>query len=186
MTPHRDVTWTSLLGRIYRTRAHDYRQYSTLFCDAVATVHDDVERALADDRAAHARAKAEGRTTRGIDGRGEPRDPAPLTRQAALSDAVDRAVYRALTYRGPARPLRSGDDDPECDTHPGFLGWDAVSLTHVRPDGRRRHGPDPATADAEREAQRAAGAGAGTGTGRPGATDAAGWRHAHDQAPPPF
>lgn len=35
---NRDVTWTTLLGRIYRTRAHDYRQYVTLLTESVAGV----------------------------------------------------------------------------------------------------------------------------------------------------
>lgn len=36
MDQSRTVTWTSLLGKIYRTRAHDYRQYTTWHSQAVA------------------------------------------------------------------------------------------------------------------------------------------------------
>jgi hypothetical protein len=158
MAPNRDVTWTSLLGRIYRTRAHDYRQYSSLFRGAVQRVHQDVEQALADDATAQARARAEGRTDLGLDARGERRQRTTLTRQAALADAVDRAVYRALTYRGAARPLRAGDDYPDTDTDPAFLGWDSLSLTHVTATGERRCGPDPDVARDERDQQEAAAA----------------------------
>ena len=31
MTPRRDLTWTTLLGQVARTRAHDYRQYADAF-----------------------------------------------------------------------------------------------------------------------------------------------------------
>src|SRR5690606_5770514 len=121
-------------------------------------VHQDVEQALADDAAAQARARAEGRTDAGLDGRGERRQPTPLTRQAALADAVDRAVYRALTYRGAARPLRAGDDYPDTDTDPAFLGWDSLSLTHVSETGERRSGPNPDVARDERDRQEASAA----------------------------
>ena len=38
LSANRDVTWTSLLGRIYRTRAWDYRRYVTVLTDAVDTI----------------------------------------------------------------------------------------------------------------------------------------------------
>lgn len=38
LAANRDVTWTSLLGRIYRTRAWDYRRYVTLLTDAMDAV----------------------------------------------------------------------------------------------------------------------------------------------------
>ncbi|KUG58460.1 hypothetical protein AVL62_11205 [Serinicoccus chungangensis] len=40
LAENRDMTWTSLLGRLYRTRSHDYRQYAHLVTDAVDRVHD--------------------------------------------------------------------------------------------------------------------------------------------------
>ena len=151
MDTDRDVTWTSLLGRIYRTRAHDYRQYSTLYRQALDRVETAVSHALAADQAARDAARAQCRPGNGLNGRGEPRQQTPLTRQQALADAVDAAIYRALTYRGPARTLRAGDDHPGTDTDPAYLGWDIIDLTHTGPAGRRRHGPDPDTAEAERD-----------------------------------
>ena len=153
MAANRDVTWTSLLGRIYRTRAHDYRQYSTLYRQALDRVETAVSDALAADRAARDTARAEGTAGSGVDGRGEPRQQAPLTRERALADAVDAAIYRALTYRGPAQVLRAGDDHPGTDTDPAYLGWDIIDLTHTGPAGRRRHGPDPDTARTEQQTQ---------------------------------
>src|SRR5699024_8676743 len=41
---NRDVTWTTTLSRVYRTRVHDYRELVTLMVDAlerVATVPED-------------------------------------------------------------------------------------------------------------------------------------------------
>lgn len=46
--PNRDMTWTSLLGRIYRTKTHDYNQYTALL--RMAT--DQVAAAPVDQRAA--------------------------------------------------------------------------------------------------------------------------------------
>ena len=39
LAENRDMTWTSLLGRLYRTRSHDYRQYAHLVTDAFDRVH---------------------------------------------------------------------------------------------------------------------------------------------------
>lgn len=39
MTPRRDITWTTLLGQVARTRGHDYRQYADAF-DRLAPVPD--------------------------------------------------------------------------------------------------------------------------------------------------
>lgn len=38
LAANRDVTWTSLLGRIYRTRAWDYRRYVTVLTEAIEHV----------------------------------------------------------------------------------------------------------------------------------------------------
>lgn len=195
MATNRDVTWTSLLGRIYRTRAHDYRQYSTLYRQAIDRVDQDARDALDADEQARARARAEGSSTgTGLDGRGERREHPPLTRRRAMAEAVDAAVYRALTYRGPSRPLRAGDDHPEADTDPAFAGWDVIDLTHTGPRGRRRHGPDPEIAETERDAQRdaARSPGAHPGPSGPGPSDPGpsdpGTQHpgAPDDEPPPF
>lgn len=45
LAANRDVTWTTLLGRVYRTRAWDYRRYVTALTDAV----DSVSRARPED-----------------------------------------------------------------------------------------------------------------------------------------
>ncbi|WP_114907206.1 HNH endonuclease signature motif containing protein [Ornithinimicrobium murale] len=37
---NRDVTWTTLLGRIYTTKTHDYRQYTRLLTEATTAVND--------------------------------------------------------------------------------------------------------------------------------------------------
>ncbi|WP_256829853.1 HNH endonuclease signature motif containing protein, partial [Ornithinimicrobium faecis] len=39
---NRDVTWTTLLGRIYTTKAHDYRQYTKLLTAATDQVEDAI------------------------------------------------------------------------------------------------------------------------------------------------
>jgi len=39
---NRDVTWTTLLGRIYRTKAHDYRQYTKLLTAATNDITDAI------------------------------------------------------------------------------------------------------------------------------------------------
>ena len=38
--PDREITWTSLLGRIYRTKAHDYNQYTQLLRAAHAQIQE--------------------------------------------------------------------------------------------------------------------------------------------------
>ncbi|WP_256829818.1 HNH endonuclease signature motif containing protein, partial [Ornithinimicrobium faecis] len=47
---NRDVTWTTLLGRIYTTKAHDYRQYTKLLTAATQQVDEAI--ASGDDPAA--------------------------------------------------------------------------------------------------------------------------------------
>ncbi|WP_256838396.1 HNH endonuclease signature motif containing protein [Ornithinimicrobium faecis] len=39
---NRDVTWTTLLGRIYTTKAHDYRQYTKLLTAATTQVEEAI------------------------------------------------------------------------------------------------------------------------------------------------
>ncbi|MCK0114362.1 hypothetical protein MWU75_19705, partial [Ornithinimicrobium sp. F0845] len=39
---NRDVTWTTLLGRIYRTKAHDYTQYTKLLTAATTHIDDTI------------------------------------------------------------------------------------------------------------------------------------------------
>ena len=122
----RSVTWTTLLGRIYRTRVHDYRQYTRLFSDALARVESRT-RAVLDDPSAT--------------------DDA---RRYARSDAVDQAVIEALAWRGPRQTLAE-DDAAGAD---GYQAWATTLLKHTTPDGQRRTGPLPEVLVAERERQR--------------------------------
>lgn len=46
---NRDVEWTTLLGRVYRTRTWDYRRYVTLLVDAIDTVRSAPEAERADE-----------------------------------------------------------------------------------------------------------------------------------------
>ncbi|WP_141339633.1 HNH endonuclease signature motif containing protein, partial [Ornithinimicrobium kibberense] len=78
---HRDVTWQTLLGRIYATRTHDHRAYTTLLATAIATV---------DHATTTAAAAAQGDS----DGN----DPDPAT---ARAEAIDQAIYTALCHRAP-------------------------------------------------------------------------------------
>ncbi|HLS45928.1 MAG TPA: HNH endonuclease signature motif containing protein, partial [Ornithinicoccus sp.] len=39
---NRDVTWTTLLGRVYRTKAHDYNQYTRLLTAATAAIDEAI------------------------------------------------------------------------------------------------------------------------------------------------
>ncbi|WP_153394130.1 HNH endonuclease signature motif containing protein [Ornithinicoccus halotolerans] len=109
---NRDVTWTTLLGRIYRTRCHDYRQYLTLVTESIAEV-----RSAADD-------------------------------ETDLVQAVNQAVYAALSYRAPTEVLQAEDDDLDADLR--FHGWDLISVTHTADDGQTRYRPHPDVVAAER------------------------------------
>lgn len=113
----RDMTWTTLLGKIYRTKAHDYTQYSTLLREAI----EEVQAADDDEHA----------------------------------EAVDRAIYQALSHRpGGARLL--AEDDQDCDDHQ-FLSWSLIRLTHQDSrTGRTVNGAAPDALTAERERHRRA------------------------------
>lgn len=43
---NRDVTWTSMLGRIYVTKAHDFRQYTRLLSTATTAVDEAIDEGL--------------------------------------------------------------------------------------------------------------------------------------------
>ena len=110
---NRDVTWTTLLGRIYRTKAHDYTQYTKLLTAATTAIHD---------------ATAAG---------------------TARADAIDDAIYQALTYRPPGAPYLAPDDDP---FNPDiFTAWDILDTTHLNTTGRRTYHPHPDTLNAEKQ-----------------------------------
>ncbi|USQ77311.1 HNH endonuclease signature motif containing protein [Ornithinimicrobium cryptoxanthini] len=108
----REMTWETLLGKIYRTKAHDYTQYSTMLSEAV----DQVNNAAEDDR----------------------------------GEAIDLAIYQALSYRPGRTRLTAGEDEPFGEDQ--FLAWDQIRLT--RRDartGRILNGPTPDTVTAERD-----------------------------------
>lgn len=110
---NRDVTWTTLLGRIYTTKTHDYTQYTRLLTEATQAVKDA--------------------TTQGTD---------PTT-------AIDHQIYQALTYRPSGSNLEADDDIFHSDEQ--FTGWDQVTTTHTRADGKRSYHPHPHTAQAEHD-----------------------------------
>ncbi|NLG21768.1 MAG: HNH endonuclease [Actinomycetales bacterium] len=71
----RDMTWETLLGKIYKTKAHDYTQYSTMLTEATGQVlaAEEEDRAEALDRAIYqALSYKPGGTTRLISGEDEP------------------------------------------------------------------------------------------------------------------
>ncbi len=113
--PNRDMTWTSMLGRIYRTKAHDYNQYTALLRATTA----EVAAASADD----------------------------------FAEALDLAVYAAMSYRPAHDPLEAEDDDTEQETFPA---WDLIGLRHLDAHGRRQWRPDPDVAEVERQRMAAA------------------------------
>ncbi|WP_431473211.1 HNH endonuclease signature motif containing protein [Ornithinimicrobium sp. W1665] len=144
---HRNLTWQTLLGRIYATRVRDHRAYTTLLNTAIATVH-------------HAAATAA--TATGQDPR------------TARAEAIDHAIYTALCHRAPTDPLPTAEEDltpydnpyhrphhdggraghrrdehgePSGDTDQVFTADAATTLTHTDPDGRRRWGPPPTEPD---------------------------------------
>lgn len=121
---HRAVTWTTLLGRIYRTRVRDHRQYLTLLHAATTAVEDTAARAAADGS-----------------------DP-----RTARAGAIDTAVYAALCHRATTDPLPavedSRTDDSWTDSAWAADTWTAdpaTTVTHTDTQGRRRWGPPPST-----------------------------------------
>lgn len=104
MGPARDVTWTTLLGRIYRTRVHDYRAYTTV----VSTVLADLAATPAPDRAAAADAAVYTALAH----------RAPTDRLAAMDDSHDAETYLphwdliTLTHTTPDGQRRPGPPPP--------------------------------------------------------------------------
>lgn len=107
---NRTMTWTTLLGRIYQTKAHDYRQYAALLSEAVARVTN------------------------------------AATDETARADAVDAAIYAALTHRDADETLALPEDYDEPLHAPS---WDLITLTHTDASGHRRYQPDPDVVSAE-------------------------------------
>ncbi|WP_256842929.1 HNH endonuclease signature motif containing protein [Ornithinimicrobium cryptoxanthini] len=113
----RDVTWTTLLGRIYTTKAFDYNQYTKLLTAAKTQINQEI---------------AAGATP---------------------ADAIDAAIYQALSYRPPGSPFEAREDSPGWEDD--FTGWDQITLTHTGPDGQRAYRPAPDATRAEHERHRA-------------------------------
>ncbi|WP_256840941.1 HNH endonuclease signature motif containing protein [Ornithinimicrobium cryptoxanthini] len=147
----RDVTWTTLLGRIYTTKAHDYNQYTKLLTAAKTQIDQEI---------------AAG---------------------ATKADAIDAAIYQALSYRPPGSPFESREDSPGFEDD--FTGWDQITLTHTGPDGQRAYRPAPDTTRAEHERHRATRSDHDNddsdGAGDPDAREHGPWTDPHDD-PPPF
>ncbi|USQ76080.1 HNH endonuclease signature motif containing protein [Ornithinimicrobium cryptoxanthini] len=114
---NRDVTWTTLLGRIYTTKAHDYNQYTKLLTAAKTQIDQEI---------------AAG---------------------ATKGDAIDAAIYQALSYRPPGSPFEAREDNPGFEDD--FTGWDQITLTHTGPDGQRAYRPAPDATRAEHDRHRA-------------------------------
>ncbi|WP_256842364.1 HNH endonuclease signature motif containing protein [Ornithinimicrobium cryptoxanthini] len=149
----RDVTWTTLLGRIYTTKAFDYNQYTKLLTAAKTQIDQEI---------------AAG---------------------ATKGDAIDAAIYQALSYRPPGSPFEAREDNPGFEDD--FTGWDQITLTHTGPDGQRAYRPAPDATRAEHERHQATRSDhdydndVSDGAGDPDAREHGPWSDPHDD-PPPF
>ncbi|MGD8151497.1 hypothetical protein [Ornithinimicrobium sp. Y1694] len=129
MNRRRDLTWTTLLGQIARTRGHDYRQYA----DRITTIapHTPPE---------------------------PPEEPVPgthprysdLLRQRSEQDRADLAhrrdlinqlLYAALVHRGPGERTQAHDDIVGSEDWLTIEDWG--HLHHTDHNGQRRPGPPP-------------------------------------------
>ena len=155
MDSTRDITWTTLFGRVYRTRSHDYRQYG--------------------GRGVTPAAAEPGITPAGEPGMELGMDPAAelaMDPVGALgmdpatfddSDLRDRLVYAALSSReGQNRWLEALDD---YDSGAWTIGYGRPVAVFHRRGGGRRHGPPPGQPTPEEILREvAADVGAGTQT----------------------
>lgn len=130
MDATRNVTWESFWGRVYGTRAHDYRQYLT---QAVGLPDPGQPAAAPPDQP-----------------RGEPiREAGPGLTPAEQRHLASLLVYAALAHRRPGDRLVADDDEPGADVE--FLGLrQAILIRHTTHDGRRQDGPRPGTPTPER------------------------------------
>lgn len=118
---NREMTWTTLLGRIYATKAHDYRQY-----DALVGGHVDRLERMCTQASVSA---------------------ADAPQAEATADAMDSAIYAALTRRDSGQTLTLSEDVDEPVAYPS---WELITLTHRDDQGRLRYEPRPDVARAER------------------------------------
>ncbi|MFC6422804.1 HNH endonuclease signature motif containing protein [Ornithinimicrobium tianjinense] len=117
----RDVTWTTFWQRVYRTRAHDYRQYLTSGIPAQARSTDDPDGPEL-----------------------TPLGPGDRRHLASL------LTYAALTARQRGERLEAPDDDPDSDTSYLTGPHPVIWLRHTRlRDGAKISGSHPATPSPE-------------------------------------
>lgn len=144
----REVTWTTLLGRIYRSKAHDYNQYSKLLrsaIDDVAQVADDADLTDIPGTDVGTANDSEDRAPTDTE---SSEVPPEATEQLDRPAAIDRAIYTALSYRPDGASLLAMDDWDESDHR--FLGWSQIALSHRTAHGRRRYQPHPDRVATER------------------------------------
>lgn len=130
MDSDRTITWTSMLGRIYRTKAHDYNQYSALLSAAVASVDQASSDPMTDSGPSQGSDQGSERSAR-----------------------IDRAIYAALAAREPGERTHEIDDvemglwsSAWRQTPEEFPGWELITLTHTDANGRRQYRPAPEVA----------------------------------------
>lgn len=115
----RRVTWTTLFGRCYVTRAFDYRLLTQPWTPGRSS-------------------------SAGGDGSAEPRE---RWQQAVSGDAdlQDRLIYAALAHREPGDRLAGLDDYPDPESREIGGGWlhhqAPIQLRHRTRRGQRRKGP---------------------------------------------
>lgn len=118
----REVTWTTLLGRIYTTKPHDYTQYAQELRAATVRDGSSLEHSATDCAAA---------------------DQDDQARQ----QRIDAAIYDALCELDAGCSLTGPEDYEDADA---FCGWPLITLTHRDANGRRVYRPDPARQAAAR------------------------------------
>jgi hypothetical protein len=123
MDERRNLTWTTLLGQVARTRGHDYRQYADAFDHRVG--------GGAGDR----------------DGKDAPTAPPAQAFDVERSDLADRrdlanqVLYAALVMRRPGDRVAASDDVPGSEDWLCVGDWGSVSYRDDQ--GRRRFGAPP-------------------------------------------
>lgn len=116
MNVRRDLTWTTLLGQVARTRGHDYRQY-----------HDAFERLT--------------RRPSGVAS-----DPAVEQSDLAdRRDLASQVLYAALVSRRPGEKIQADDDVDGCEDWLCVSDWGSVSFQDSNGRRRYGTPPAPVT-----------------------------------------
>lgn len=148
MDATRNVTWTSFWGKIYRTRAHDYRQYLTQavpWPEETTFVPGQPDTGRRDADGSGPRGSGPGGSGPGGSG---PDGPEQLTREEQRHLA-SLLVYAALAHRLPGDRLIAEDDEPGADVE--LLGLrEAIVIRQTTRSGRRVDGARPGTPTPER------------------------------------